>query len=292
MRLRPLARLVAAVLMAAAAGLAVPAAPARAAYCSGSGVSALVDFGTLGGGAQTGCGSGTTAAQAFSSAGFTLTQDPRQPGFVCRVEGKPAEGQPCSENDAYWAFFVSDDGKGWVYASTGVYATAVDPGDSVALVWQSSTSRRTPQTPPAVSSADDEPSAKATRSSRPKPRPGSRPTRHAATTPSASATRAARTASPTTAATPAPTSGTTSPHTSPDASRQPGRQASHAARRHASATATPSATAQPSTGEAPADTAEPASADDGGGLPGWVPPALVAVLLAAAGGVALARRAR
>ena len=108
-RLGTLSRLAAAVLVTAAATLALPSAPAQAAYCSGgAGVSVLVDYGALGGGTSTGCGSGSPASKAFASAGVSLKQSPRQPGFVCQVNGKPADGN-CLATDSYWGFFVSDD---------------------------------------------------------------------------------------------------------------------------------------------------------------------------------------
>ena len=53
-------------------------------------------------------GAGKTAAAQFAAAGFALTRVQRQPGFVCRVEGKPAE-DPCVNTpptDAYWGAVV------------------------------------------------------------------------------------------------------------------------------------------------------------------------------------------
>ena len=112
--LRSSARVVAAAVLAAAAYAAAPVPPASAAACStGHGVTVVVDFHELGGGVQTGCvadGAGDTAAELFPAAGFSLSYVQRQPGFVCRVEGVPAE-DPCVNTppaDAYWALYWSD----------------------------------------------------------------------------------------------------------------------------------------------------------------------------------------
>ncbi len=57
----------------------------------------VVDFHGLGGGLKQVCdpnGGGDTATQLFSSNGFALDYVQRQPGFVCRVSGKPSQ-DPC-----------------------------------------------------------------------------------------------------------------------------------------------------------------------------------------------------
>lgn len=302
-RLHRLGGLLAAVLVTAATALAVPAAPAQAASCAGVGV--VVDFGALGGGTSTGCGSGATADRAFSSAGYALRQHPRQPGFVCQVQGKPADGD-CLATDAYWGFFVSDEGKGWVYSSQGVYQTAVDAGDSVALVWQSSASRRTPAAAPLTPATTGggtggTSTGGSTPSARPEPRP--KATRHvdrpadpaASASPRGSAAASAGASAGTTAA--APQGSATTAGASPRAQRPHGtRRPDVSASPSPSAGATASAETTEPTGSASTDVTtaatEPAAADTDGGLPGWVPPVLVAVLVAAAGATAWARRAR
>jgi hypothetical protein len=285
--------LAAAAFVAAVAGLAVPTAPAHAAGAcpAGAGVTAVVDFGSQGGGMQTGCGGAAkVASDAFKAAGFTLTPHPRQPSFVCQVQGKPAD-RDCMGTDAYWGFFV-DVGKGWVYASLGVYQQAVESGDSVALVWQCSQKQRRPGQALACTAATRTPSptagsATATRT----PRPKSRPTNHASS---------ALTASVTSAATATPSA----PTGSSVASATPTKPSAAAATPTSSAVPTPAPPTGSGTGvtsEASADAStdatteaatEPAASTDGGGLPGWVPPVIVIVLVAAAGGVAWTRRAR
>jgi hypothetical protein len=285
------AQLAAAVLVTAAATLVLPATPAQAAYCSsGSGVSVLVDYGALGGGTATGCGSGTVASAAFNSAGFSLTPHPRQQGFVCKVQGKPANGD-CLATDSYWGFFVSDDGKGWVYASQGVYQQAVDAGDSVALVWQSSASRRNPGTNPAT--VRPAPTKTATPTPKPTKRPTAqvkpKPTKHVdqpanpAVSPAATATASA---TPTRRPTTSPSAGAS---TTASATAMPST-ASDLGNTPETLSATSSPATSPSS-EVATDATEPA-ASDSGGLPGWVPPVLVAALALAAGGVAWARRSR
>ena len=90
--MRLAARLVAALVLGAAT-TALPVAPAQAAACpSGDGVTVVVDYHELGGGVAQVCdsgGAGKTAAAQLTAAGFALTRVQRQPGFVCRVEGKP-----------------------------------------------------------------------------------------------------------------------------------------------------------------------------------------------------------
>ena len=157
----------AAVLLATAAiGLSVPFSPAaQAAYCASSGVGVVVDFGALGGGVDTGCGSGSDAATAFKSAGVTLANDPNNPGFVCRVQNMPAPGSDCMATDAYWGLFISRQGGAWAYASQGVYTQPVRAGDTVAFVWQSSNTRKQPGTAPQplrTTAPSTAPSAKAT----------------------------------------------------------------------------------------------------------------------------------
>ncbi|MDH2414101.1 hypothetical protein [Nocardioides sp. CER19] len=287
--LRRVAALAAATLVAAAATLALPSAPAQAAYCSGgAGVSVVVDFGALGGGSATGCGGGASVAStAFKNAGFALTPHPRQQGFVCKVNSKPADGN-CMGTNAYWGFFVSDDGKGWVYASQGVFQQAVDSGDSVALVWQSSSGQRRPGTSPAPStggSAPVAPSGKTT--NRPKPKPTTRP---ATPTPTVAATR--RVASPQATLSTAPTPSESAkpkpkPKPTPTATPTPAATATDD-----STGATLSVESSPTGSGSTQASTEPVASDEGGGLPGWLAPALVGVLALAAGGVAWARRTR
>lgn len=153
-----LARLVAVVMMTAAAGLVAPilaASPAQAAVCTTSnGVTVVADFGTLGGGVRTACvpgGGGNTAAENFVAAGFPLTQVQRQPGFVCRISGVP-QNQKCVNTpptNNYWGLFTANGkGGGWSYATLGAYSLDVGNGEFVAFAFQSTGDRRYPAMAP------------------------------------------------------------------------------------------------------------------------------------------------
>ena len=98
-------------------------------------------------------GAGKYAATQFDDAGFTLTPVQNEQGFVCRVDGKPAN-DPCVNTppaDAYWGLWWSDGKSGtWTYASSGVGSLKVPAGGSVALSWNGSSTKSVPgATPPA-----------------------------------------------------------------------------------------------------------------------------------------------
>lgn len=125
-----------AVATSAAAGLAVAHAPAAdAAACSGtSGVTVVVDFGSLGGGVVTGCAPGDPASglAALTGAGFTYAFVPRMPGFVCQINVKPnpCNGAPVS---AYWSYWHAPRHGSWTYASSG--AGSYDPAPNTVEGW-------------------------------------------------------------------------------------------------------------------------------------------------------------
>ncbi len=185
---RTTGRLVAAVLVTAAAGTAalVPSAPASAATCSSaSGVSVVVDFGSLGGGVQSGCvsdGAGQSAASVFSSAGVALTRVSGMAGFVCRVQGLPSpEVEGCNDtppDDAYWGLWWSDGTSGsWVYSNYGVDGLKVPNGAYIGFAWQGSGSKRVPGLTPAPhQAAAPQPTAP---TSGPTSKPTSKPTSQA-----------------------------------------------------------------------------------------------------------------
>ena len=111
----------------ATAGLVAAAPAASAAACTG--VSVVVDFGSLGGGAQTGCFAGdpTSGLQALSGAGFGYTFAPRQPGLVCQINVRP---NPCNgaPTNAYWSYWHAQPGGSWVYSTTGAGGRNPAPG--------------------------------------------------------------------------------------------------------------------------------------------------------------------
>jgi len=316
-------RLVVALLVSAAAGLVVVGAssPAGAATCStGSGVSVVVDFGALGGGVQTGCvAAGGDAAGQFKGAGFGLEYVASEPGFVCRISGRPTpEQQGCATTppqDAFWGLWWSDGTSGqWNWSNYGVGSLQVPDGGSVAFAWQNGGGRTAPGlAAPALagtgSQASAAPSAQPTRkpttkpSSKPSSKPSAQPTSRPTTRPSASPTRqpgAQPTQSPSTvpSSTPGPS---TSASPSEPATAEPTPTAAPTSGEPSTSspsTATPTA-ASPSevlpssaASDAPYDDASPASATSDGALPAWVAPLVIVLVLGGAAGAFLARRRR
>ncbi len=119
-------RRVLAVLALVASTFAVPS-PASAVPCAG--VRVVVDFGSLGGGVQTGCATGdpATGLTALTGAGFTYAFVPRQPGFVCRINAlpNPCNGAPTS---AYWSYWHATPGGTWSYGTSGAGSHDPAPG--------------------------------------------------------------------------------------------------------------------------------------------------------------------
>jgi len=280
-RLRPAV----AVLVTAAAGglgcLVTPAA-ASAAACPGSaGVTVIVEYGALGSGTSTGCaadGGGKTADRLLKDTGHALTYVQRFPGFVCRIDGLPAD-DPCVNTppaDAYWGLWWSDGKTGeWSYSSLGAGSLTIPAGGYVAMVWDGSTATVRPQADPAPHPT-------------PTPTPAPTPTKKPSPTPAPTATP---TPSPT--ATPRASSSPTEPTTAPSKTKKPKPTSSPSASPTTSvATSEPPTDQQTEAGgvvEDPVDPSGTTGADDGA-LPVWVAPVVVVTLLGAAGGVAVARR--
>jgi hypothetical protein len=271
-RARASARLpAAAAALALASALVVFAGPADSAACAG--VTAVVDYGILGGGVQERCvtdGAGRSAWEVFEEAGFPLTSVQQYPGAVCRVSGKP-DSDPCVRMppaNAYWGLFWSS-GSGWVYSSKGATALTMSAGDSVGLAWQNSTAQRKPGAAAAAPAPTPKPTPK------PRPKPSPKPSATSVTTkPEASAKPAgAPTATGTSAAAQAPTS-------------------TAAASDTASVTPTaPPASSGPAAVSPPTVSAK-VEDSDGGGLPWWLPVGSIAVLAGAGGIVWQVRRTR
>jgi hypothetical protein len=319
-RRRVAARLAAAALVAAGVG-SVEAATlphATAAGCgSSSGVTVVVDFGSLGGGVQSTCisgGGGQRASSLFPAAGYDLTPVQNEPGFVCRINGRPSPDDEACVNtppdDAYWGLWWSDGTSGsWSYSNYGGSSLKVPDGGYVGFAWQTG-SKNAPGLSPAPhaaptptqtpSPAPTTPSSKPTTkpSSKPggKPRPSSSPTTKPS--PGTGSTPAATTAVPT-------VSGSTTPAQPPG---QPSDQPSDAPTAQPTDLPTdlPSALptteiAQPggtTTATPPSDlTSVPPAADpgepgagSGGALPAWVVLVVLVLLLGAGAATALVRR--
>lgn len=268
-RLRPAA---ATALLLGVAAVVGPLSPgsAAASSCPGTaGVTVVVEFKELGRGSAQSCvadGGGRTADRLLREAGYALDYVQRFPGFVCRIDGLPAD-DPCVNTppaDAYWGLWWSDGTTGkWTYSSLGAGSLSVPAGGYVAMVWDGSTGSVAPSASPTVH-----------------PTPTPTPTRTPTPTATPAATPTSASATPTATATP-----TTRPTRKP--TRKPSPTKTSEPPETATPTPTPSPSAMPS--DPPADGTS-GDSGEGGGLPGWVPPVLVAVLLGAAGAVAAVRR--
>ena len=73
------------------------------------------------------------------------------PGFLCRLDGVPAQ-DPCVNtppDDAYWSLWWSDGSAArWRYASAGVRQPRIPDGGSLALTWDGVAGDVAPTTPP------------------------------------------------------------------------------------------------------------------------------------------------
>ncbi|WP_157440493.1 hypothetical protein [Actinokineospora inagensis] len=153
-------RLLVTVLLAAA-GIVVGAPTSSAAVCGGNGVTVVVDFGSLGGGVQTGCASGDPASglTALADAGFGYTFPTRQPGFVCRINNRPGpDADPCvnaSPATAYWSYWYADRGGSWTYSSLG--AGNRDPRAGTVEGWSYGSGKAPTMAPPAKPAAPPAP---------------------------------------------------------------------------------------------------------------------------------------
>jgi hypothetical protein len=248
----------------AVAGAGFVPAPADAAYCSGSGVNVVVDYGSIKDGIERSCGSGSSAQDVFRNAGIALTPDQQYSSVVCKVEGLPTNAN-CAimpPANAYWGLYWSDGTSGhWVYSTVSVDALKVPSGGFVAFAWQSSSSQRAPGATPlnAQPQPSPTPTKKATSSPTKKPATGT------TSAPRAGAPAASASASGSPSATPtgSPT-GTPSPSVTADAGASPSSEVS-----------------PPAVASGAGSTVLARTEDDGGGLPWWVP---VAVLVGLAGG--------
>lgn len=282
-----------AVLVAAVTGVVLPtltAGPAASAGCSGSsGVTAVVDFNELGGGVTAGCdgnGAGKAAAQVFSDAGYSLTFVQQDPGFVCRVSGKP-ENNPCVRTPpatAYWSLWWSDGRSGeWAYASSGVTSLEVPDGGYVALAWHYGEGRAGP--PDVVPTPHQE------------PEPSDKPsTRQGGTGDDNQNDDQAGPAAGTSATAPVTT---VPPSSAPVESATPSRRHQRSDRERgksdgASATSSTSSglpgAGDITDGPPPTDVATDTSDDGGGSLSTWIGLGLAGVVFGAAGAVTYLRR--
>jgi hypothetical protein len=286
-RLRPAV----AVLVTATAGwlgVLSTAGAASAAPCPGrEGVTVVVEYGALGGGTGQFCvpeGGGRTADRLLKDTGHELTYVQRFPGFVCRIEGLPAD-DPCVNTpppDAYWGLWWSDGRSGeWSYSSLGAGSLSIPAGGYVAMVWDGSSGDVRPQ-----SGAPAHPTPTATPTPTRKPSPSQAPTQPPTPVPTPTVEPTATAAGPVTEPTPRP-----SRTKKPQSSATPSPSEKTTAPDPTTATSAEEQNDQQTGAAGPIDDpVDPAAAADDGGLPAWVAPVVVAVLLGTAGGIAVARR--
>ena len=166
MRAAPLRLLALTIALAAAGAGELSSAPiAQAAACVGTtGVTVVVDYGSLGG-TSSGCASGdpSTGLDALATSGHAYVFLPRQPGFVCTIDAlpNPCNGAPAS---AYWSYWHAQPGGSWSYASTGAGSYNPQPGSVDGWSFGGGTAPGSP--PPAVTSAPKPASSPAPRTSR------------------------------------------------------------------------------------------------------------------------------
>jgi hypothetical protein len=318
MRLQ-LARLAAAVLTTAAAGLGLvvgTSAPATAAACSGAtGVTVVVDHGALGGGVEVVCNpsAGGKASSLFTGSGFALTYVQRTPGFVCRIIGQPAS-DPCVNTpptNAYWGLFWSDGKSGsWSYSSLGAGSLTVPDGGYVAFAWQTGSQNAPnvaptphPSNPPPAPTPTPTPTTgsgggghangggghggtgPATPTVKPSAKPSAKPS---SKPPATSAASVAPTVTPTAPPSGDPTTSSDSPGETGSATAGPVGTPTVAPSDSSSAAATPSE----SSSAAPVDAPDASGVDTAGALPAWVVPVVLLALVAGGAAYLLHRRHR
>lgn len=100
------------------------------------GVTVVVDFTELAGSVVERCAGWPVSSglDALAKAGFSITQPIRTPGFVCRLQGRPAATESLHTTsdpayheecvntpptDAYWSYWYAPNGGRWTYGTTG-----------------------------------------------------------------------------------------------------------------------------------------------------------------------------
>jgi hypothetical protein len=122
---RLVARLIAVcglVLATGVAAVAVAEDSSAAACPSSSGVTVVVDIGSLGG-TSVGCASSPgSGLDALKATGHSVTYVPRQPGLVCTIDRRP---DPCNgaPTTAYWSYWRASAGGTWSYSTVGAAGT-------------------------------------------------------------------------------------------------------------------------------------------------------------------------
>lgn len=131
-RLRAL--LFAAAIAALPALVSAPAGAASGACTSSSGVTVVVDFGSLGGGVQVHCTrTSGTGLDALKGSGYSVTGTQRYgSAFVCRINGLPGpSAEKCVNTppaDSSWHYWHASNGGSWSFSQTGASSRKVVQG--------------------------------------------------------------------------------------------------------------------------------------------------------------------
>jgi hypothetical protein len=192
-------------LAASVLALGAQAAPLAQAqdFTACNGVWVVVDYGSLGGGVDTGCASSFgTGTAALRSAEFSPTLDN---GMITALSGQPSKPDVQKAYWSYWQATRSSDGSysGWKYSTVG--ANAAHPVKGNAEGWHyialsdsaSGPTVKPPINPAAAATASAHPTA----STKATTKPSVSASAKATASPSASATPTAATATPTTSQT-------------------------------------------------------------------------------------------
>ncbi|MGI9015742.1 MAG: hypothetical protein ACR2HR_01325 [Euzebya sp.] len=157
------------VLVVAGSGWPGPAQAADGACSDSEGVTVVVDFQSLGGPTLIRCAAAPVSSgfDALTRAGIAYQTVTPSPGFICRIEGLPAD-QTCADfapADAYWSYWTAQRGGAWSYSSAGAGNRVPPPGTVEG--WSFSTNpqasdtqppRTPPPDPPQPPPSDPEPS--------------------------------------------------------------------------------------------------------------------------------------
>jgi len=259
------------VIASSAAGVLGAPASSAAACTSTSGVTVVVDYGSLGG-TSVGCvPNPSSGIAALQGAGHSITYVPRQPGLVCTIDRRP---DPCNgaPAKAYWSYWRASPGGSWSYSTTGAGST--HPKNGTVEGWAFGAGKPPGTRPPAA----------------PQPKPTSKPK------PTTSTSTSSKPTSSTTRSTTAPSIGRTAGGGAGSATSPAAGSVTTA--RPTSSAGTPGGTGSPTAaGTTQAltatrtDAAVPTSAtSDSGGKGTLVVTAALLLLLAGGGGVIAWRR--
>lgn len=127
-------RLALAFLVMVTALVFAPATASAGVACqdAGIGVTVVVDFRGAGGAIEVGCAPGAPSSgfAALQAAGFAITELQGLSGFLCKIDGYPAD-EDCASTppgDAFWSYWSAERGGSWSYSIVGGATRVPAPG--------------------------------------------------------------------------------------------------------------------------------------------------------------------